>query len=953
MTVSQDEKTPRPSDDSGADPGVVRISLLGPVRAWRDGDEVELGFAQRKAVLAMLALQAGRSVSKSELVDAVWGDEPPASAQGGIYTHISALRAALEPQRPFRSEGTLLTSGGSGYCLTLPGGVVDVDSFQRLRDDARACRNNRDIDGELAALDTALALWRGDALDGVPGPFAARQRTRLTELKLDAVERRARILLNAGRPHPLIDGLHELTIQHPLRESLHGLLMQALYLTGRRQAAIGVFHRMRHATIDSLGTEPGSALTALHAKIMRNDPMLRWTVDGVPGVTRPIPLVTKAPRTATRRLIGRETETAAVRTAVTSLARGTGGVVWLEGEQGIGKTAVLSEALAGTRGCQLAWATADELGQAAPLRVLVDGLDVTRLSPDPRRAALAAVIRELESPPTDHDACAAAAVEGVIDLIHQLCADGPLIMVVDQLHWADSVSLHVVRRLATETATLPLLLVAALRPVPSRAEVDHTRVALRPHAQVITLGPLPDAAVEELVTEVLEAAPGPGLRGLAPQAAGNPWLLEVLIEQLVSVGAVVTDRGRADIRNRTPQPNQCSIVDVIHDHMQTVPDQVRDLLGWASLCGDGFTFDEIAAALTMPADEVSAVLAEAVTGGYVRQRGGEFSFRHKMIQRAYYGRYTSAIRGSLHRQLAEAWAAIDTPPDRVAEQLMLAPIDNSSWLDDWLAANSAALAVRAPRLASTLTCRILSSDAMSTARGNAFSALLDKPAAWCEDGSDFSRDLRTRYWRGQWEEALTTLTAMRLTHDTAALICAHRGNVDEASAQLDLVAPDPVRQESGAVLAVRALLAEQRGEPGEALNVLVGLLDPAAGPADDRARWLPWLVRLALAQGHDAIAERAAMAAESGPQTTARHCRALIDEDPAAVLVAAEEHRLAGWDLAYAQAAEDGAVLLIEQGRPQEAANALDAAVGCFTRLRARWDVRRAESRCDRVAGRV
>ncbi|TDD61464.1 hypothetical protein E1263_07090 [Kribbella antibiotica] len=697
----------------------VRITLLGPVRVWGSAGEVELGFAQRKAVLSVLALQAGHSVSKSELVDGVWGDEPPASAQGSIYSHISALRASLEPHRPPRSEGTLLTSAGSGYCLTLPAGAVDVDHFQQLRDQARACRNNRDTAGELVALDAALALWSGDALDGAPGPFAVRQRARLVGLKLDVVERRARMLLNAGRPHLLIDDLHDLTKQHPLREGLHGLVMQALYLTGRRQAAIGVYQRLRSATIESLGAEPSGQLISLNDKIVRDDPALCWTVDGVPGVTRPIPLVSKPIRAVHRGLIGREAEGATLRAAVRSVSQGTGGVVWLEGEQGIGKTALLAEAVTGVKGCQLAWTTADELGQGVPLRALVDALDVTRLSPDPRRAALAAVVRASDD---------SASSEGVLTLVRQLCADGPLILVVDQLQWADPASLQVLQRLAAETATVPLLMVAALRPMPTRPEIDETRTALLPHAEVITLGPLADDAVEELVAALADASPGPTLRGISQQAAGSPWLLEVLIENLISSDALVIGDGQAELLGLRPPPNHCTIADVITDHTRALPKPVRDLLGWASLCGDSFTLVEITAALALPAAEVSAVVAEAVAGGYLTMSGDAFALRHKMIQRAYYGRYAAAIRGSLHRQLAEVWAAAAVPAERVAEQLMHAPVDNSLWLNDWLTANAAALVVRTPRLASTLLGRIMSSDAMPLASKATYAALFAKPA---------------------------------------------------------------------------------------------------------------------------------------------------------------------------------------------------------------------------------
>lgn len=724
----------------------VRVSLLGPARVHRSDTEANVGSAQRKAVLAVLALRAGDVVSKSELVDAVWGDEPPASAHGSIYTHISALRSVLEPYRSPRTEGTLLTSEGSGYCLTLPMGSVDVDNFQQLRGDARACRNNRDTAGELAALDGALALWHGNALDAVPGPFAARHRARLTGLKLDVIERRARVLLNAGRPYLLVDDLHELARKHPLREGLHGLLMQALYLTGRREAAIGVFHLLRDVTIESLGTEPGGALATLYDKILRDDPALRWTVDGVPGMTRPIPLATNVLRRTARCFAGRVSEVAMLRAAVMPISRGTGGFLWIEGEQGIGKTTLLNEALGDVHGCQLAWATGDELGQMVPLRALVNGLAITSSSPDPRRAALAAVVQQLEPLPVGRDREGAeAAVESMVAFIGQLCADGPLILVVDQLHWLDAVSWHVLRRLAVETAVLPLLLIVASRPVRMQPELERARALLRQHALLIMLGPLTDDSVEELATVVAGAAPGPGLRQLLRETSGNPWLVEVLVDHLIDSGALVIEGRRAEVEQCDPLRNNSEMVDVIHSQMLATPKRVRDLLGWASLCGDRFTVEEIAAAMMMPEAEVSAVFAEAVTGGYLVASGHYFSMRHKMIRGAFYNRCTPAIRGSLHRQLAEAWAAIGRPAERVAEQLALSPLGNDSWLRDWLTTNAAALSERAPRLASALLHRVLSADAMSPAHKYAVTALLARPAIRQEDDSGFSCALLTEY----------------------------------------------------------------------------------------------------------------------------------------------------------------------------------------------------------------
>ena len=235
------------------------------------------------------------------------------------------------------------------------------------------------------------------------------------------------------------------------------------------------------------------------------------------------------------------------------------------------------------------------------------------------------------------------------------------------------------------------------------------------------------------------------MRQFLRETSGNPWLVEVLVDHLIESGTLVIEGGRAEVEQGDPLRNNRKMVDVIHSQMLTTPKRIRDLLGWASLCGDRFTVEEIAAAMMTPEAEVSAVFAEAVTGGYLVASGHYFSMRHNMIRSTFYNRYVPAIRGSLHRQLAEAWAAIGRPVERVAEQLVLSPPGNDSWLRDWLTRNAAALSERAPQLASALLHRVLSADAVSPAHKYAVTALLARSAIRQEDHSGFSCALLTGY----------------------------------------------------------------------------------------------------------------------------------------------------------------------------------------------------------------
>src|SRR5262245_25330595 len=197
------------------DTAVLRLQLLGQVTGWRDQAELELGSAHRRTVLALLALSPGSVVSREELVDALWGDRPPASANGSIYTYVSSLRQALGGKRSGRSGHGLLESVGSGYSLRVPHSCVDVYRFDALRADAQRSSTTGSLTTALTSLDEALELWHGEALSGLTGGFADAQRTRLGELRLATVEQRAEIGLAARRHTQVIADLSQLTQEHP------------------------------------------------------------------------------------------------------------------------------------------------------------------------------------------------------------------------------------------------------------------------------------------------------------------------------------------------------------------------------------------------------------------------------------------------------------------------------------------------------------------------------------------------------------------------------------------------------------------------------------------------------------------------------------------------------------------------------------------------------------------
>jgi DNA-binding SARP family transcriptional activator/tetratricopeptide (TPR) repeat protein len=272
---------------TGVDGATLRLQLLGPVRAWRGEQEVRLGPAQQRAVLAVLALAAGKLVSRHELIDAVW-DTPPDAVGSILYKYISQLRTVLEPGRSHRAPGQVLVSSGPGYLLRVPPEQVDAVAFIRQVDAARRARAANELASAAQLFEAALELWQGTALAGMAGRWAQAERARLEEAWLAGQEEHAAVKLALGCHAEMAAGLTGLVGRYPLREGLAGLLMVALYRCGRQAEALTVFHDTRRLLVAELGIEPGPELRRLHERVLAADPALAApagppVVDGQPA----------------------------------------------------------------------------------------------------------------------------------------------------------------------------------------------------------------------------------------------------------------------------------------------------------------------------------------------------------------------------------------------------------------------------------------------------------------------------------------------------------------------------------------------------------------------------------------------------------------------------------------------------------------------------------------------
>ncbi|MFI9844303.1 AfsR/SARP family transcriptional regulator [Nonomuraea sp. NPDC051941] len=254
--------------------GGLRFAVLGPVRAWRDGQELDLGTPLQRSILGMLLLREGHAVTPNEMIDAVWGEDAPPRALGALRTYVSRLRTVLEPDRPARSRPELLTSIGRGYALRLPDGSLDLVRFERGVQDSESARKSGRLREAAEGLREALSLFEGEPLAGTVGPYSEHQRDRLVERRISVVETLMDVDLELGDHAKVVSELIALTADHPLREKLRAQLMLAYYRCGRQGDALNVFTETREALVEELGIEPGPELAALHQRILAADPTL-------------------------------------------------------------------------------------------------------------------------------------------------------------------------------------------------------------------------------------------------------------------------------------------------------------------------------------------------------------------------------------------------------------------------------------------------------------------------------------------------------------------------------------------------------------------------------------------------------------------------------------------------------------------------------------------------------
>jgi DNA-binding SARP family transcriptional activator/transcriptional regulator with XRE-family HTH domain len=245
----------------------LRFAVLGPVRAWSADQPLDTGPPKQRALLAVLLLSAGRIASAERLIDALWGDEPPPLARAALRTYVSRIRRALGP-------GVLISESG-GYTIPLPAQDLDLTHAQGLCTQAEKAHAAGDLHMARSLLQQALNQWASEALTGLPGPYAAAERRRLEEWRLQILQACLEMDLMLGCHGQVVSELIALTVRRPFDERLRALLMLALYRSDRQADALNLYAETRKMLSEELGVDPGQELAKIYELILRNDPALQ------------------------------------------------------------------------------------------------------------------------------------------------------------------------------------------------------------------------------------------------------------------------------------------------------------------------------------------------------------------------------------------------------------------------------------------------------------------------------------------------------------------------------------------------------------------------------------------------------------------------------------------------------------------------------------------------------
>lgn len=601
---------------------LVEVRVLGRFAVRVDGDEVDaaaFGGRQTRRLIRLLVARRGSVVTRDALVEALWPRSPPANPDANVNVLVNRARRAL-------GDPALIGTVAGGYVLAEgPSLIVDAQSFADGVETARK-RLDHDPAAALAAAETALRLWGEPWAEDADADWARSPRERLDRLRQECLELAATAALRGGRHARARELAEDAITAAPLREPAHLLLITSLALGGDQGAALAAFRRLRRQLSDDLGIDPSAEAEHLHGRLLRGE--------FAPGPDHEL-AVTGGP------FVGRARELAALRKA--------GRLALVAGQPGTGKSRLLAEFAATAGGAVItARAVLPErdrpwsLAQAVLRAAVAAGFSPRKVLPVRSVVALAELLPELaestDEVTVDAGTARALVLEGTVRLLR---GAGRVLLLVDDLQWADASSLELLALLAARAENVSMVLAFRAGEMTGRFLSD-LRVSVRPDE--IRLATLDAAAIGEL--------------------AGDPMLAKVLIEEtdrtpfaILEVLRAIEGHESGDLPAHAREVARSGRRRSILVRVEPRAETARELLGLLAVLGRPASAEFLADACGVPFELVTEHLSGLAAAELVSHGGRGFGTYHDLVAETVRDALAPGEKARLHRLLATALAS--------------------------------------------------------------------------------------------------------------------------------------------------------------------------------------------------------------------------------------------------------------------------------------------------------
>ncbi len=632
--------------------GCVKVQVLGSVTI--DGEP--LTAAHERVILAILVAFHGRAVGRDRLMHALWGDELPKSATVSLQSKISRLRRRLP-------ENSLSSLPG-GYQLDVPHeGSIDAIAFEQLATQVATAPASRAIE----LCDAALHLWRGRALRDIADlSIGVREATRLEDLRLEVLERRAEALLRTGRHSEAIASAAAIADHSPFRESAWIVQARALSAAGRSVEGLRVLHDYRELLADVTGLDPSHLIAEVEGELLNGgheaSASIRSSSPNGSGQNSPPGSGAAPVKGAQQKLISRHAEMASL-VGLTDWVRGGSAAdgarrvrtVVVTGPFGVGKTFLVSHALEGLDHAGVAAFVGEcsEQGRAPllPVRSIISALA--------RRQGLAEWSLSDDDEKQRHRLTAQA--------VQIVLGGGPLVLVVEDAQWADSATMQLLAMLnASPTpSSAPILVIVTHRLGSEGNEAELASLRRDVGVETLELSAFDEASMSELARATLGGDVQPRLaRDLQRVSGGNPLLALTILRELEADDRLVRTSGGIGSEGPVETHAPADIVAGVRRRLTRLPEETRRLLEQAAVLDETPSVDLLALLTDRPVRGTLEDLGAAEQDGIVRIRNGRVRWEHAALRHGVAATVPEGVRQDIHERVIRRLPNIDRPEAR-------------------------------------------------------------------------------------------------------------------------------------------------------------------------------------------------------------------------------------------------------------------------------------------------